>query len=70
MEENQRFGRASHLSSYKPQKVLKRNFCPTFLEIGKTGKTFVLPSDLCWEKYQRDFTALQEMFEDITPNIT
>ncbi len=62
MEEQQKFGSASHLLSYKPYETLREEFCPTFLEIGKNGKTYELHKKAALEKYKRDFDAIQEYF--------
>lgn len=66
MEERQKFGSASHMLSYKPSETLKIELCPTFLEIGKSGKTYELSSKQSFSKYYSDYDALQKHFSQQT----
>lgn len=64
MEEYQKFGTASHMLSYKPNETLKKELCPTFLEIGKNGKTYELSKKDSFKKYKNDYDALKDYFYD------
>lgn len=64
MEEEQKFGAASHMLSYKPSEILKPELCPIFLEIGRNGKTYELSPKDSFEKYKRDYDAIKEYFNE------